>query len=47
MGGDTDLEGVPDRSALQEGMNTSVLYAIPQGGNAALGFDVWEMQVEP
>ena len=47
MGGDTDLEGVPDRSALEVGMHTSVLYAVPQGGNAALGYDVWEMQVEP
>lgn len=47
MGGDTDLEGVPDRSALEVGMSVSALYAIPQGGNAALGYDVWEMQVEP
>jgi cyclase len=47
MGGDTDLEGVADRSALEVGMRVSALYAIPQGGNAALGYDVWEMQVEP
>ena len=47
IGGDSDIEGVPDRSALEQGMNISVLYVIPQGGNAALGFDVWEMRVGP
>ena len=47
VGADADIEGVPDRSALEEGMNLSVLYVVPQGGNAALGYDVWEMQVEP
>jgi cyclase len=47
MGGDADLEGIPDRSALEEGMNLSVLYAVPQGGVAALGYDVWEMRVAP
>jgi cyclase len=47
VGADADIEGVPDRSALEEGMNLSVLYVVPQGGNAALGFDVWEMRVAP
>jgi hypothetical protein len=47
VGADADIEGVPDRSALEEGMTLSVLYVVPQGGNAALGFDVWEMTVEP
>ena len=47
MGGDSDLEGVADRSELEEGMNLSVLYVVPQGGVAALGYDVWEMRVAP
>ncbi|MEE8439952.1 MAG: MBL fold metallo-hydrolase [Micropepsaceae bacterium] len=48
IGGDSDIEGVPDRSALEEGMRVSVLYAVAQGANAApLGFDVWEMRVAP
>lgn len=48
IGTDADIEGVPDRSALEDGMRVSVLYAVAQGANAApLGFDVWEMQVAP
>jgi len=47
VGADADIEGIPDRSALEEGMSLSVLYVVPQGGNAALGYDVWEMTVAP
>ncbi len=47
VGGDSDIEGVPDRSVLEVGMHVSALYVVPQGGNAALGYDVWEMQVTP
>lgn len=44
---DTDIEGVADRSRLSEGMDVSALYVVPQGANAVLGFDVWELTVEP
>jgi len=47
VGGDTDIEGVPDCSALETGVNLSVLYVMPQGGNATLGYDVLEMWVVP
>lgn len=43
----SDIEGVADRSQLSEGMSVSALYMVPQGANAALGFDVWELAVEP
>ncbi len=43
----SDIEGVADRSQLSEGMEVSALYVVPQGANAALGFDVWELTVEP
>ena len=44
---DTDIEGVADRSQLRAGLGLSALYAVPQGANAALGFDIWELVVEP
>lgn len=44
---DTDIEGIRDRSELREGMNVSALYVVPQGANAALGYDVWELHVTP
>jgi cyclase len=44
---DTDIEGVPDRSLLKAGMSLSALYVVPQGANAALGYDVYEMTVSP
>ena len=47
VGADADIEGVTDRSELAQGMNVSVLYVIPQGANAALGYDIWEMVVAP
>ncbi len=45
--GDTVFEGVPDRSQLKVGMKFSAQYMIPQGANAALGYDVMEFVVQP
>jgi cyclase len=44
---DTDFEGIADRSGLRLGMKVKALYQVPQGGNAALGYDVEELDVEP
>jgi hypothetical protein len=44
---DTDIVGVADRSQLKDGMAASALYVVPQGANAALGFDVYELTVSP
>lgn len=44
---DTDFEGVADRSQLRIGMKVRALYQVPQGANAALGYDVEELHVEP
>jgi hypothetical protein len=44
---DTDIEGAAsDRSQLKSGMKITASYLVPQGANAALGFDVMEMVVE-
>jgi len=44
---DTDIEGAAaDRSQLKTGMKISASYLVPQGANAALGFDVMEVVVE-
>jgi len=47
MTSDTDISGVPDRSQLKTGMKITAHYVVPEGANAALGFDVWEMTVTP
>ena len=44
---DTDIEGAADRSQLKAGIKASALYVVPQGANAALGFDVYELVVTP
>ena len=44
---DTDIEGAADRSQLKAGMRARALYVVPQGANAALGFDVYELNVTP
>lgn len=44
---DTDIEGVADRSHVKAGMKAQALYVVPQGANAALGFDVYELAVTP
>ncbi len=44
---DTDIDGAAtDRSQLKAGMKLTASYLVPQGANAALGFDVMEMVVE-
>jgi cyclase len=44
---DTDVEGAAsDRSQLKAGMRLKASYLVPQGANAALGYDVMEMVVE-
>ena len=44
--GDTVFEGVADRSQLRLGMKFTAQYLVPQGANAALGYDVMEIVVE-
>jgi glyoxylase-like metal-dependent hydrolase (beta-lactamase superfamily II) len=44
---DTDIEGAADRSQIKPGMKARALYVVPQGANAALGFDVYELAVAP
>jgi cyclase len=44
---DTDFEGIADRTGLRVGMKVKALYQVPQGANAALGYDVEELDVEP
>lgn len=43
--GETVFEGVADRSQLKVGMRFTAQYMVPQGANAALGFDVMELDV--
>jgi hypothetical protein len=45
--GDTVFEGVADRSQLKVGMKFAAQYMVPQGANAALGYDVMEFVVQP
>jgi len=42
---DTDVKGIPDRTGLKPGMRVSALYEIPDGVNAALGYDALELTV--
>jgi hypothetical protein len=45
---DTDIDGAAtDRSQLKVGMKISAKYQVPEGFNAALGFDVMELVVAP
>jgi cyclase len=45
---DTDIDGAAtDRAQLKVGMKLHALYQVPQGFNAALGYDVTEMQIVP
>ena len=44
---DTDIDGAAsDRSQLKAGMKLTAKYQVPEGFNAALGYDVTEMLVE-
>ena len=42
---DTDLEGVDNRAQLISGMNVTALYEVPEGMNAALGYDALELRI--
>jgi hypothetical protein len=44
---ETNFEGMADRSGLRVGMKVTALYQVPQGANAALGYDVEELDVQP
>jgi hypothetical protein len=44
---ETNFEGMADRSGLRVGMKVTALYQVPQGANAALGYDVEELNVQP
>ena len=45
---DTDIDGAAtDRSQLKVGMTISAQYQVPQGANAALGYDVMELVAAP
>ncbi len=44
---DTNIEGVPDRTHLKPGMKIEAIYQEPQDFNAALGFDLIELDVTP
>jgi hypothetical protein len=42
---DTDLEGIDNRALLISGMNVTALYEVPEGMNAALGYDALELSI--
>jgi len=42
---DTDLEGIDNRALLISGMNITALYEVPEGMNAALGYDALELRI--
>jgi glyoxylase-like metal-dependent hydrolase (beta-lactamase superfamily II) len=44
---DTNIEGVADRTQLREGMKVTATYIEPENFNAALGFDLVELGVQP
>jgi cyclase len=45
---DTDIDGAAtDRAELKRGMSVTARYQVPQGFNAALGYDVTELVVAP
>jgi cyclase len=44
--GDVDFEGIKDRSELALGMKLKVIYLEPAEGNAPLGFDITELELE-
>ena len=45
--GDTDVQGIADRTEVRPGMNLSALYHIPEGVAASLGYDALEVKVSP
>jgi cyclase len=44
--GDVDFEDIKDRSELKLGMKLKVIYLEPANGNAPLGFDITELELE-
>jgi hypothetical protein len=38
----TNIHGAADRPQRKAGMAASALYVVPQGANAALGYDVYD-----
>ena len=44
--GDVDFEGIKDRSELKVGMKLKVTYLEPTKGEAPLGFDITELDLE-
>jgi cyclase len=44
--GDVDFEGIKDRSELKPGMKLKVTYLQPTEGDAPLGFDITELELE-
>jgi cyclase len=45
MTGDTNLQGIADRTEVQAGMKVSALYEVPEGIVPALGYDTLELTV--
>ena len=43
--GDTVFEGIADRSKLAVGQKFTAQYMVPEGFNAALGYDILEIDV--
>jgi hypothetical protein len=44
--GDVDFEDIKDRSELKLGMKLKVIYLEPASGNAPLGYDITELELE-
>lgn len=44
--GDVDFEDIKDWSELKLGMKLKVIYLEPANGNAPLGFDITELELE-
>ena len=47
IGADTYIGGIPDRSFFKTGMTFTASYQVPEGANAALGYDIQEIDVAP
>jgi cyclase len=47
IGADSYIGGIPDRSFFKTGMTFTASYQIPEGANAALGYDIMEIDVTP
>ncbi len=45
--GDTDVEGIADRTDVKPGMKISALYQVPEGILPSLGYDALEVTITP